>query len=110
MHEQHVKSYNTRKVIDFETWQAGYSSFWETTKYSDCMDVAEEAEFSPEGCDCCAHIANKHGLGRLAGDVTECTDMEENTFQLCGCCLSVAVNGDPSWFDYYADVAGFLQI
>lgn len=99
-----------RKMIDFTEWLDTFNNFWTTYNYSDSFSLSDEARFTRSGCDCCAYIARANGLAPLAGDVYECKDIHGNTFELCGNCLSTAVNNDSSWFDYYADSDGFIHI
>lgn len=96
--------------IDFASWESAYNEFWRINGYSDAMDISDEASFVRNGCDCCAYIARVHGQCPKDGNVYQCKDINGNEFELCGNCLCSAVNGDDSWFDYYADGDGFISI
>lgn len=96
--------------IDFEAWELASGEWWKVNGYSDAMSVAEESEFHRDGCECCAHVARLNGQTPKAGDVYKCEDVNGNEFYLCGNCVCSAVNGDNSWFDYYADGDGFISI
>lgn len=103
-----VKSFNNRKVIDFQEYQKLHILFF--SEHLGVSSKDDSAHFSHSGCDCCNYRARAHKLSPLAADVYDCADIHDNELQLCGQCLCEAVNGDFSSFDFYADAGGFIQI